>query len=128
MKSTKWAHDPNHNPFHPKLLEHGPASRIDDHETSVEAARETVARRGLRRRVLLRHFGASETGLADFELIAQLPEHHRGSVTKRRTDLYQSGCLERLDKTKETPHGSPAYVWRITSMGTQVALSLAPVG
>jgi hypothetical protein len=58
---------------------------------------------------------------ADFEIAAQLPGVHPGTVSKRRLRLERAGLIEEVQEVRHrTPHGVEAMVFRITNQGKEV--------
>lgn len=104
---------------HPRAL-----ARRTDPETSHRAAAQMSATRTRdRHRVILCHY-LHPDGLTDFEMTERITNalgsdrsDQSAPWRKRRSDLTAAGFIEQTPRTRLSPSGSAAVIWRITPLG-----------
>lgn len=98
--------------------------RPSDAATAKNAARSITAHTGAQRsKVLAAIVAAGELGHTDDEL-TQLLAMHRSSCSTRRKELEDAELVTRLDITRRTTSGRPAYVYVATELGRDAAAQL----
>jgi hypothetical protein len=101
------------------LIDHGlfaPTSRMADPDTARAAGNAHPSLRANDRHAALLAHAANPAGLSDFEL-ADIMGRQQTSAGKRRGELRDLGFIEDSGLRRDSPSGSSAIVWRITSLG-----------
>jgi hypothetical protein len=88
-----------------------PLYRGSDPATSRAAAQSGRESRSKDKTLALRVLRDNPDGLTDFELAA-LTGKQQTSIGKRRKDLERDGLVEKTEKTRPSPSGAMAIVWR----------------
>jgi len=93
--------------------------RTGDHQTSIAAAK-TVKRKlsELHNRLIeaFKRVGPMTDG--ELELLPEFSDYGPSTIRKRRSELYQRGCLEKTSVRKSMGR-SPMVVWKLTGQGDQ---------
>ena len=100
-----------------------PATRTDDHPTSIKAAARAEAAQGtIRFHVHKFAKDAGEAGFIDADLIAAFPDAPESSYRKRRSELTAEGLIVDSGRQRQNDHGNDEIVW----IHREVAFQLTP--
>ena len=89
-----------------------PATRTNDHQTSLRAAARAAAMQDtIKGRVLRFAHERGAEGFIDADLLAAFPDSPESSHRKRRTELTSEGLILDSGQTRENGHGNAEVVW-----------------
>jgi len=89
-----------------------PATRTDDHDTSLRAAARVQAAQGtITWRVVEIAKQRGADGFIDADLLAAFPDSPESSHRKRRTELTAEDIIVDSGRTRQNEHGNAEIVW-----------------